>query len=130
MKIFSVIVIACFLLVLLYSCSTKTDGVKVVSPVEMQTLLQMDNVQFLDVRTPREYNEGYIATAQNIDFLSATFNQDIKKLDKQKPVLLYCQKGGRSAKCAKRMKALGFEKIVDMKGGFSEWKHQGLPIAK
>ena len=101
---------------------------KVVSPEEMQVLLQLDNVQLVDVRTPEEYKEGFIANAQNIDFYSATFNQDILKLDKEKPVILYCKSGRRSANCAKKMKDAGFKKVYDLEGGISKWKHEGLEV--
>lgn len=125
--------IVLFLLLMTIIVSCKTDAneeIKVVSQEEMQTYINMDDVQLIDVRTPKEYNAGHIATAQNINFLSPTFEQDILKLDKNKPVLVYCQMGGRSAKCAEKMKALGFTKILDYKGGYSKWKSLELPIEK
>lgn len=111
------------------SCYEETEGeIKVVSTEEMQALLELDNVQLVDVRTSKEYKEGYIAKAQNIDFNSPTFDKDIIKLDKEKPVVLYCKSGGRSAKCAKKMKQAGFVKIYDLDGGISKWQHKGLEI--
>ena len=44
-------------------------------------------------------------------------------LDKKKPVILYCKGGTRSAKCAKKLKDAGFEKIYDLDGGLSRWQH-------
>lgn len=108
--------------------NTSEEVITVVSPQEMQDLLLIDDVQLVDVRTPEEYNEGYIANSQNIDFKSATFDQDIEKLDKNKPVILYCHSGGRSAKCAQKMKDAGFIKIYDLDGGISKWKHEGLEV--
>lgn len=102
--------------------------IKVVSTEEMQTLLELDDVQLLDVRTPDEYKSGFINNAQNIDYYSKTFDQDVAKLDKSKPVIVYCKSGGRSAKCAEKMKAAGFVKIYDLDGGISKWKHKGLEI--
>lgn len=111
------------------SCNeTLKSEAKVVSPKEMQALLELDNVQLVDVRTPEEYQEGFIKNAQNIDFLSPTFLDDIKKLDKEKPVMLYCRSGGRSAKCGKKLIEAGFVKVYDLDGGISEWKHQGFEI--
>ena len=119
------------MLLLVFSCSEQMEGeIKKVSPEEMQTLLQLDNVQLVDVRTAKELESGYIALAQNIDFMSPTFDKDIQTLDKEKPVMLYCQKGGRSAKCAEKMIDLGFKKIYDLQGGFSKWEHDGLPYRK
>lgn len=125
--------IVLFLLLLTASVSCKTDAIeeiKVVSQEEMQTYINMEDVQLIDVRTPEEYGAGHIAAAQNINFLSPTFEKDIQKLDKNKPVLVYCQMGGRSAKCAEKMKALGFTRLYDYSGGFSKWKSLRLPIEK
>jgi len=112
-----------------WNCKNEVASeIKVVSTEEMQTILKMDEVQLVDVRTPEEFSEGYIKNAQNIDFHSPTFAQDILKLDKEKPVMLYCHSGGRSAKCAQKLKDAGFKKIYDLEGGISTWKHEGLPI--
>mmetsp|Transcript_3406 Transcript_3406/g.4988 ORF Transcript_3406/g.4988 Transcript_3406/m.4988 type:complete len:129 (-) Transcript_3406:111-497(-) len=113
----------------IFSCTKKTEGtITVISTEEMQTLIDLENVQLVDVRTSEEHNKGHIANSQNIDFNSPTFEDDIAKLDKEKPVILYCQKGGRSAKCAIKMLEAGFKKIYDLKGGFSEWQHTDLEI--
>jgi rhodanese-related sulfurtransferase len=97
--------------------------VKLISADEMQSILELEDVQLVDVRTPKEYDEIRIANAQNINFSSPTFEDDITKLDKKKPVILYCKGGNRSAKCAKKLKSAGFEKIYDLDGGISKWKH-------
>ena len=97
--------------------------VKLVTAAEMQTILELEDVQVIDVRTAKEYEEIRIVNSQNIDFKSPTFDQDILKLDKEKPVILYCKGGSRSAKCAQKLKSAGFEKIYDLDGGISKWKH-------
>jgi len=111
------------------SCKDAGDPkITVITPEEMQTFLEADNVQLIDVRTQEEFNKGHIEGAQNINFFSPTFFDDISKLDKDKPVYLYCNSGGRSAKCAEKMTEIGFIKIYDLEGGFSKWKHEGLEI--
>lgn len=130
MKTSSIILSLCLFFFVL-SCKTDVQSViSVVSPQEMQELLQIDSAQLVDVRTAKEYQAGYIANSQNIDFTSPSFEDDIKSLDKEKPIFLYCQKGSRSAKCAEKMKDLGFKKIYDLQGGFSKWKHDGFLINK
>jgi len=122
-------VIAIVLLFSIFSCKNESrEGITVVSIEEMQMLSALDNVQLVDVRTPKEYNAGHLPNAQNIDFNSPTFEQDIKQLDKNKPIILYCQKGGRSAKCADKMHEAGFKKIFDLKGGFSKWQFKTLDL--
>lgn len=97
--------------------------VKLVTADEMQDILDLEDVQLIDVRTPTEHEEIRIANSQNIDFSSPTFDEDISKLDKDKPVILYCKGGNRSAKCAKKLQNAGFQKIYDLEGGISKWKH-------
>lgn len=122
------ITLLCFLTILA-SCKQDQKGeVKLVSPEEMQALIELEDVQLVDVRTPEEHSKEFIAHAQNINFNSPTFEEDIKELDKTKPVVLYCKSGGRSAKCAKKLKDAGFVKIYDLEGGISKWKHKGLEV--
>ncbi|MDO5970747.1 rhodanese-like domain-containing protein [Flavivirga aquimarina] len=108
--------------------SSFKETIKVVSPKVMQTLLAKDSIQLIDVRTPEEFEQGYIEGAQNINYLSATFNSDIKKLDKTKPVILYCKSGGRSAKSSRKLLDIGFTEIYDLTGGITRWKEEGFEI--
>ena len=121
--IFSLFVALSLFTSCLDKASNNSDVVKLVTAEEMQSILELEDVQLVDVRTPKEYDEIHIVNAQNIDFKSPTFDADISKLDKKKPVILYCKSGGRSAKCAKKMEEAGFEKIYDLNGGISKWKH-------
>ncbi|WP_299368180.1 rhodanese-like domain-containing protein [Winogradskyella sp.] len=123
-----IFVISCFLLAVGFATSC-IDGkmdkaeVKLVTAEEMQSILEMEDVQLVDVRSEKEYEQEHIVNSQNIDFSSPTFDEDIAKLDKGKPVILYCKGGTRSAKCAKKLKDAGFEKVYDLEGGISKWRH-------
>lgn len=103
---------------------------KLITVEEMQTLSKLEGIQLVDIRTPSEFSQGYIDNAQNIDFWSPDFDERIETLDKTKPIIIYCKSGGRSAKCAVQLKAKGFGKIYDLKGGISQWMLQGMPVKK
>jgi molybdopterin/thiamine biosynthesis adenylyltransferase len=47
--------------------------------------------------------------------------------DKSSKVLLYCAAGNRSAFAAKTLEELGYENVVSLAGGFTDWKRNGLP---
>jgi len=113
-----------------YSCKEEvtTDDIQVVTPEEMQQISQLEDIQLVDVRTPEEYKEGYIENFQNIDFLSPDFETEISKLDKTKPVIVYCRSGKRSSKCAAKMKEKGFVKVYDLDGGIAKWKFKGYDL--
>lgn len=103
------------------------DGV--VDVAGFAALLKEDHV-LVDVRTPEEFSEGYIASATNINFYDDDFADRATKLGKDKPVLVYCKKGGRSAKAYKILKGAGFGKVYDLDGGFTAWEGAGQPVTK
>lgn len=113
-----------------YNCKeqAKTQNLELITSEEMEELLNLEDVQLVDVRTPSEYNEGHVPNAQNINFYDENFDEQIETLDKSKPIIVYCKSGGRSAKCASKLIEKGFEKIYDLEGGFSQWKFKGLTV--
>jgi rhodanese-related sulfurtransferase len=94
---------------------------KVVSQTEFKTLIKAGKGQLLDVRTPSEFNAGHIKAAENIDFTGSDFREKVAKLDREKPVLIYCHSGNRSGKASLILKELGFKEVYDLQGGFSNW---------
>lgn len=102
---------------------------KAVTPTEFQALMsEQAAVQLIDVRTAGEYNGGYLNGAQNLDIRSQNFTDELKKLDKDRPVFVYCLSGGRSASAARKLVGMGFSEVVDMQGGIMAWKRAGLPL--
>ncbi len=115
----------------LVSCKeneAKTANIQLITAEEMSNLSDMDNVQLIDVRTTNEYQSGHIKGAKNIVYMSDNWSKEIAKLDKDNPVYVYCAKGGRSAKCAALLAEAGFKKIYDLKGGITQWKHEGKAV--
>ena len=80
----------------------------------------------VDVRTPEEYGSGHLKYSKNIDYKKEDFNAQINKLDKNKPVYLYCRTGNRSGKSVDILKKLGFKNVYNI-GGFDNLKTAGLP---
>jgi len=115
MKTFTLI----FTLLILSSCSY---GQKRVSQSEFKKLMNDKNSQILDVRTANEVAQGKIQGSLNIDYFKADFMEIAKsKLDKNKPILVYCAAGGRSASAAKDLKKAGFKSVYDLEGGYDNW---------
>lgn len=89
-----------------------------------EKLQSLENVQLLDVRTPEEFEGGAIENAVNIDFYGDEFDAQLTKLDKNKPVMVYCQAGapeGRSGQTMAKLKELGFLKVFELDGGYLGW---------
>ncbi|MCB0479160.1 MAG: rhodanese-like domain-containing protein [Crocinitomicaceae bacterium] len=93
----------------------------------MVKVLNKEGIIILDVRTPGETSRGMIPGAVEIDFRGANFEKEVEKLDKSKPVYIYCASGGRSKSAQEKMSSLGFKETYNLLGGFNNWSAQGLP---
>lgn len=105
------------------SCNTQQDGViKKIDKTTVEAEVIGKDVQWVDVRTPKEYANGHIDDALNFNVNDSSFLKQIEVLDKGKPVYLYCKMGGRSARAAQILKKEGFLEIYNYTGGYDEWR--------
>jgi thioredoxin len=88
------------------------------------------DLTLVDVRTPEEFEKGHLVNAQNIDYNGDNFKQEITKVDKTKPVYVYCLSGGRSGNAAREMRAMGYKEVYELDGGILKWRAANLPEAK
>jgi rhodanese-related sulfurtransferase len=115
-------------LIFVAACSSLSNNAfgqvinKKVEKAEFSKLMKKSGVQLIDVRTSREFSNGFITGAKNIDYNGDSFEKQIKKLDKNKPVLVYCAAGGRSENAAELLKGWGFTEVYDLIGGYNGWK--------
>ena len=89
-----------------------------------------EGAQLIDVRTDKEFLKGHITGAKQINISSDSFVEEINKLDKTKPVILYCAVGVRSTAAIEKIRNLGFPIIYNYIGGIRDWKRQQLPLVK
>lgn len=97
---------------------------------DFNATIENKSVQLIDVRTPKEYKDGHIKNSENIDFYDTDFLTQMNKLDKNKPLYIYCRSGGRSGKAAIQLKEQGFTKVYDLQGGILDWKKNNLELIK
>jgi thioredoxin len=86
--------------------------------------------QLIDVRTPQEFVKYHIRSAKNIDFQSPDFKKEIEKLDKTKPVLIYCLSGKRSNTALNLFREAGFTTVYELDGGINAWSKLGKPLVE
>lgn len=79
----------------------------------------------IDVRTPMEFQSGHIPGALNIDV--QVLPARLKDVPKDKPVVLYCRSGNRSASAAGVLQRAGYTEIYDL-GGIGAWAQAGFAI--
>jgi rhodanese-related sulfurtransferase len=106
------------------------SGVANLTPTEAVLLMNRSNAVVVDVREATEYAQGHIADAKHIPL--AQLGERLKELTryKDKPVLLHCQGGVRSAKACDLLAKNGFTKLYNLQGGINAWQQAKLPVVK
>ncbi len=89
-------------------------------PISVLDEVQMDEILLIDVRTPEEYKAGHVENALNINFFDENFTDQIKELNTDKTLYLYCRSGKRSMNASKALSALGY-KVVNLEGGYNAY---------
>ncbi|WP_412177795.1 rhodanese-like domain-containing protein [Sporosarcina sp. YIM B06819] len=75
--------------------------------------------QLIDVRETKDFDAGHILGARNIPY--SQFRQRFKEIRPDKPVYLYDQNGGKSARAALFLKKKGYGQLFHLQGGFRLW---------
>lgn len=104
----------------------ETSKIELIEVAQLKQLLSdTSGIQLFDIRTPKEYGEGTIGTARNINFFDSDFGQQmLKATDKEQPIYIFCRSGRRSGRAARKLKTLGFKEIHDLKGGYLAWSKE------
>jgi adenylyltransferase/sulfurtransferase len=94
-----------------------------------ELLTNGDRPALIDVRERDEWAEGHIPGAVHVPrgFLESRIEAVVR--DRSQAVVLYCASGSRSAFAAKTLEELGYENVVSLAGGFTDWKRNGFPFA-
>lgn len=89
---------------------------------EMSSMLSDTEYVIIDVRTPEEWNTGYITgTEKFMDINEGNFEDQIQSLDKSKKYIVYCRSGNRSSKACSIMSRNGFTNLYNLSGGINKW---------
>lgn len=100
------------------------DHVESITAIELAARLEKDPaLHIADVRKESEYALGHVAGAENmpLDYI----NEQVQKLDKNQTWYVHCAGGYRSMVFNSILRARGFDKLIDVKGGFKDIKDSG-----
>src|SRR5437667_4677325 len=79
---------------------------------------RLGDATFLDVREQDEHDQGTIPGSVFIPRGHLESNAETKLVDRDRPIVVYCAAGNRSAFAAETLEQLGFNDVVSMTGGF------------
>ena len=106
------------------------SGKNEVNPAEATLLINREDAHIVDVREVDEFAAGHLPEARNIPLAKlAERVNEIEKF-KDKPVIVCCAAGMRSAKGCGELGKLGFSRVYSLAGGVDAWVGAGYPVKK
>lgn len=105
-------------------------GISAISATQTLQLLNQNDAVLVDVRDESEYKAGHIPDARHAPM--SDLGNRLKELNKYKdrPVVVYCLTGSRSAAAAAQLKKAGFQTVHTLQGGLHGWQNANLPITR
>jgi rhodanese-related sulfurtransferase len=100
------------------------EATREVSRDEAQRLIE-DGAQLVDVRAEHEWNAGRIGGAKHLPL--AELAERTGEIDKDRPVVLYCRGGNRSAMATDALVEAGFD-AAKLSEGIVGWDEADLPL--
>ncbi len=107
----------------------RLNRVNTVSPGEATRLLNHDNAVMIDMRSDKDYREGHIVNAVHVPLDSGDIPASLNKY-RERPVIVYCQRGHRSTAVCNKLSKQGFESVYNLQGGVLAWQKAELPLSK
>jgi rhodanese-related sulfurtransferase len=85
-------------------------------------------VQVIDVREPEEFNGplGHVPGARLVPL--GKLNEEVKTLKNERPIVVVCRSGARSAQATVMLGKAGFTRVANLSGGMLRWRSQRFPV--
>jgi len=80
-----------------------------------------EDFQLIDVRESFEYDTSNL-DGENIPLAGVLLEKD--KISKDKPVIIHCRSGKRSAQAVKMLEGEGYDNLYNLQGGILAWKEK------
>ncbi|GAB5523059.1 MAG: hypothetical protein Roseis2KO_09310 [Roseivirga sp.] len=101
------------------------------NPVGFKEMIEDNSdLQLIDVRTAAEVASGYIPEAVNIDFRDPGFREALEKLDRKKPIAVYCAVGQRSQAAYDMLIEMKFHEVYHLTGGTIAWQQENYQLIR
>lgn len=100
--------------------------------ISSQDLIRLMNqgALVLDIRKPEEFAAGHVNGARQLSSDKILTAGDEFKRYKDKPVVIICDSGSLASAAVRQLTQQGFTKAFQLRGGFSGWRSENLPVAK
>jgi rhodanese-related sulfurtransferase len=126
----TVLIIAGVIVVMVIINKMNSRGIAQVNAADALSIANDSGALILDVRSSQEFGGGHLKGAKLIPVSELSGRMSEVEKFKDKPVLVYCHAGTRSAMAAQILKKAGFLKVHNLRGGISAWIGNGNKVVK
>lgn len=106
--------------------ASDVESYDTISAEDLQKKRQSGSVQLIDVRNQDEWDAGHIPDAQHI--MLGHLPDRLNEIPKDKDIAVNCQSGKRAAIAASVLQKNGFKNVINLQGGYGDWKKKDLPV--
>jgi rhodanese-related sulfurtransferase len=115
--------------VLAYELRLRAQSYATLPPQEVIRLMNQ-GATVLDLREQQAFQEGHISGARHFDAAQIATAADALKKYKERPLIVYCDRGTTAAATVRSLTQQGFTKVFNLRGGLTAWRAENLPLAR
>lgn len=130
------LLVSCALLASCAGTERNTHDLSARPQVQEISILKLDSLQaalpnalLIDVRSDEEWAAGHLNGAAYISYDWDHRLEPLKALPSDRPVLVYCEAGGRSGVITEELRIIGHPYIIDLIGGMEAWSENNRPVS-
>ena len=121
--------VAAAMAVLAYELRLRAQSFAALAPQDVIRLMNQ-GATVLDVRGQEAFQEGHIGGARHFDAAQIASAGDTLRKYKERPLIVYCDRGTTAAATVRALTQQGFTKVFNLRGGITAWRAENLPLAR
>jgi hydroxyacylglutathione hydrolase len=108
------------------SAGRRLGSVAMIDPSGLAAKLETDGPRVIDVRGTSEWKDGHLPKATHIYL--GDLERRVAASRRDEPIVVHCETGSRASIAASLLLARGFTDVTVLRGGYTAWKNDGLPL--
>jgi rhodanese-related sulfurtransferase len=121
--------LAAAMTVLSYELRLRAQSFAALAPQDVIRLMNQ-GATVLDLRAAEAFQQGHISGARHFDAAQIASAGDTLRKYKERPLVVYCDRGTTAAASVRALTQQGFTKVFNLRGGISAWRAENLPLAR
>jgi len=115
-----------FFAVIFYELRQKQRSLSAVTTAQAVALINQ-GATVVDIREQSKFDAGHIIDSINVPAPDLEADATVR-VKKNRPVLVVCDSGSLSTRCAATLRQAGYETVYSLQGGLGAWQQENLPV--